>query len=292
MRDFEYAAPTTLGQLTALLHKHGNEARLLAGGTDLIEQIRTERAAPELVIDVKRVPEMNELGIKNDELIIGAAVNCRRIYEHTIIPDRYAALADSARIIGGIQIQNRATLGGNLCNASPAADSIPAMMALRGQAIIREGGSNREIPIDEFCLAPGMSVLKNSSGGMLVGMRFPVPPPRSGSHYRRFIPRNEMDIAVVGVGAFVQLCEQGREIADIRLALGAVGPTPILVETDALIGRELDEAIVHAAGLARAAAQPVDDMRGTRDFRLRVTAILVDRVLRESVSRARDAAAA
>ncbi len=204
MRDFEYEAPSSLTEAVALLGS-GKPARALAGGTDLIDHVRTGRLAPDLVVDVKRLPELNVLENGPEGLRLGAAVPCYRIYGDESIRESFAALAESAHIIGGWQIQSRASVGGNVCTSGPAADSIPSLIALRAIVVIAGPVGMREVPIEEFCTGPGKNILQ--PGELVVEFRLPSPPAHSGSHYRRFIPRNEMDIAVVGVGAAVTLDE-------------------------------------------------------------------------------------
>ncbi|HUG93436.1 MAG TPA: xanthine dehydrogenase family protein subunit M, partial [Planctomycetaceae bacterium] len=288
MHAFDYEAPTTLATAIDLLARHNGQARLLAGGTDLIDHIRTGRLAPELVIDVKKIPELNVLELTGQGLRLGAAVPCWRVYGHPEVVARYSALADSSRRIGGIQIQNRASVGGNLCNSGPAADSTPSLIALSAVCVIAGPSGTREVPVEQFCTGPGRNVL--GRGELLVELRFPPRPPNSGSHYRRFIPRNEMDIAVVGVGASVVLDRAGDTFVSARIALGAVGPTPLFAEDAGrlLAGRPVDDDSIRAAAeAARAIARPIDDMRGTVEFRRHVTGVLVERVLREAVERAR-----
>lgn len=288
MRNFDYAAPSTLSEAVQLLAGQNGQARPLAGGTDLIDHVRTGRLAPDLIVDVKLVPELNifEFGAKG--LRLGAAVPCWRIYGSEAIKSDYSALADACMIIGGIQIQSRASVGGNLCNAGPAADSTPALIALGAVCVITGAKGTRELPVEQFCTAPGKNVLQ--PGELLVELRIPKPPANAGSHYRRFIPRNEMDIAVVGVGASVVLNQSGQTIVSGRIGLGAVAPTPLFVKTasDALAGKPANEATFKAVGeLARQAISPIDDMRGTREFRLQLTGVLVERSLAAAVERAR-----
>jgi CO/xanthine dehydrogenase FAD-binding subunit len=290
MRDFEYEAPRSLADAVGLLSRLNGRARPLAGGTDLIDHVRTGRLTPDVLVDVKKIAELNRLEFSPAGLRLGAAVPCYRIYGDTRIAAAYAALAESCRIIGGIQIQNRASVGGNLCNSGPAGDSIPSLIALEATCVIAGAQGTREVPAHEFCIGPGKNVLQ--PGELLVELKFPARPPRSGSHYRRFIPRNEMDIAVVGVGASVVIDPKYDTIAAARIALGAVGPTPLLaVEAGRLlVGRPPDAAAVDAAAkAARAIARPIDDMRGTVEFRLHVTEVLVRRVLTEALERARQA---
>ncbi|MGH7128457.1 MAG: FAD binding domain-containing protein [Planctomycetaceae bacterium] len=288
MRDFEYDSPTMLAEAVEIFARYNGSARALAGGTDLIDQVRTGRLAPDRLVDLKKIPELNVLEVSAAGLRLGAAVPCYRISGHEEICRRYSALADGCRIIGGIQIQSRASVGGNLCNSGPAADSVPALIALQAIAVIQGPNGRREIPVEQFCTAPGINVLQR--GELLVELRFPARPQMSGSHYRRFIPRNEMDIAVVGVGASVVLDESGERFVTARIALGAVAPTPLLAEEAGtlLAGRPVDDEIIrNAADAARQIARPIDDMRGTIEFRKHVTGVLTERVLRTAIERAR-----
>src|SRR5262245_15693035 len=241
MRDFEYEAPASVADAVAVLARHKGAARPLAGGTDLIDQIRTGRHQPQVVVDVKKIPELNVLELSAKGLKLGAAVPCYRIYDDKRISRVYAALADSARIIGGIQIQSRASVGGNLCNSGPAADSTPSLIALGATAIVAGPKGKRDVAVEDFCTGPGTNVL--APGEFLVALHFPARPLRSGSHYRRFIPRNEMDIAVVGVGASVVLDKSAEKFVSARIAPGADGPTPIFAREagDALAGQKRSE---------------------------------------------------
>jgi CO/xanthine dehydrogenase FAD-binding subunit len=291
MRDFDYAAPASVAEAVRLLNQSPGSGRPLAGGTDLIDQIRLGRHQPEVVIDIKRIPELNILELSSRGLRLGSAVPCCRIYGDPGIAVDYAALVDSARIIGGIQIQSRASVGGNLCNSGPAADSIPSLIALGARAVIAGLNGTREVAVEDFCTGPGKNVLQR--GEVLVELRFPPRTAQSGSHYRRFIPRNEMDIAVVSVGASVELEANGDRIRGARIALGAVGPTPIFAReaSQLLIGKAPGpEAYDLAAKAAQAISSPIDDMRGTKEFRRHVAGVLVRRVLEECVQRARQRA--
>jgi carbon-monoxide dehydrogenase medium subunit len=288
MHEFDYEAPTTLQQAVEKLASLNGRARLLAGGTDLIDQMRLGRWTPQTVIDVKKIPELNVLAVDDRGLRIGAAVPCARIASHPAIQAKYSALSDSCGIIGGVQIQTRATVGGNLCNSGPAADTVPALIALGGVCVLAGKSGRREVPVESFCTGPGKNVLQ--AGEMLVEIRFPAPAAGSGSHYRRLIPRNEMDIAVVGVGASVTLADSGGTFGAARIALGAVAPTPLLAQeaSDSLAGKPVnDEIIGKAAELARKIVSPITDMRGTKEYRIHVTGVLVQRVLLAAVARAR-----
>lgn len=288
MHDFDYEAPTSLTEAMALVARHGGRARMMAGGTDLIDQIRMGRFAPDLLIDVKQIPELNQLASTDDGLRVGAAVPCFRIYGESKVVQHYTALADSCRIIGGVQIQSRASIGGNLCNSGPAADSTPSMIALGGVAIAEGPDGRRDIPVETFCTGPGKNTLQPFE--LLTEIRFDTPAPHSGSCYRRLIPRNEMDIAVVGVGAAVTLDPEGRNFISARVALGAVAATPLFVEDagTSLMGQPVNDATIEkAAGATREAASPITDMRGTKEYRLHVTAVLTRRVINAAVARAR-----
>lgn len=287
MRDFDYAAPVTLPEALTLLKQHNGSARPLAGGTDLIDHIRNGRQQPDIVVDVKKIKELNVVEFSDKGLRLGAAVPCYQVYENERIVREYAALAESCRIIGGVQIQNRASVGGNLCNSGPAADSTPSLIALGAICVIAGPAGTREVPVEKFCTGPGRNVLQ--PGELLVELRMPARPPHSGSHYRRFIPRNEMDIAVVGVGASVVLDSAGKKFVSARIALGAVAATPLFAEEagNVLAGQAVDgDAIQKAAAAARNLASPIDDMRGTIEFRKHVTGVLVERVLHEAIRRA------
>ena len=288
MRDFEYEAPTNLQSALALFAEHSESARALAGGTDLIDQVRLGRLTPDLVVDLKKLPELNVVEFSDDGLRLGAAVSCFDIYANDEIVSKYSALSDSCHIIGGVQIQNRASVGGNLCNSGPAADSTPSLIALDATCVIVGPNGTREVEVRDFCTGPSQNVLQ--PGEILVELRFPQTPANSGSHYRRFIPRNEMDIAVVGVGASVILDDAREKIVSARIALGAVAPTPLFAAeaSVSLEGQQVgDEAFNRAAELAQSIVTPIDDMRGTKEFRIHITGVLTRRVLAAAVARAR-----
>jgi carbon-monoxide dehydrogenase medium subunit len=288
LKAIDYAAPRTLAEAVSLLSEHGERARILAGGTDILVQVREGKRDLDLLVDAKHIPEVNELSYDPKRgLHLGAAVPCYRIYEHAEIARTYPALYDAVSLVGGIQIQSRASVGGNLCNASPAADTIPALIVHEAVCIIAGPAGQREVPVEKFCTAPGRTVL--GRGEFLVRLRLPVPRPNSGSCYLRFIPRNEMDIAVVGAGAALTLDEKLTKCITARIALAAVAPTPLLVPeaSGALVGRPLDGSdIDKAAALAQAAARPISDMRGTAEYRRHLVGVLVKRALRGALERA------
>src|SRR4051794_5870244 len=225
MKDFDYAAPTSLSEATALLARANGRARILAGGTDLLVQMREHLRDADLIVDVKRIPELRELAYEPRQgLRLGASVPCYRIYEHPEIAKAYPALVDATRIVGGWQIQSRASVGGNLCNSSPAADTIPSLIALGATCVIAGPKGQREVKVEEFCTGPGKNILQ--PGELLVTLGFPPPAAKSGSAYERFIPRNEMDIAVAGAGSWNQLSGDGKTVERAQIGLAAVAPTP------------------------------------------------------------------
>jgi carbon-monoxide dehydrogenase medium subunit len=289
MKAFDYFAPTTIGDALAALSGKGGRVCPLAGGTDLIVQLRRGALDAGLVVDVKKIPELNGIAYGTGEgLTIGAAVPCHRIVEHADIVKMYPGLVDAVALIGGTAIKGRATMGGNLCNAAPSADSIPAMIVLGAVCHIAGPAGLRTVPAELFCKGPGETVLGREE--LLVSVHFPAPKALFGACYLRFTPRHEMDIAVVGVGASVALGPDRTRITMARVALGAVGPTPILAETAGtfLKGKEPSEAsFAEAARLAQEAAQPITDMRGNEAQRRHLVGVLTRRALRGAWERAK-----
>lgn len=290
MKTFDYVTPQTLQEAAAVLSQYHEQAKVLAGGTDLLVQMRAGTRAAAVVVDVKKIPELNELVCNTSiGLQIGAAVPCFRIWNDAAVARLYPGLRDAVALIGGIQIQSRATLGGNVSNASPAADSIPALIVHESICEIVGDGGVRNIPVENLCAAPGRTILNASE----FIARFHIPPPVSGfgASYLRFIPRNEMDIAVASAGAAVVLDQGGERIVSARVALGAVAPTPLLVTAagDALAGQPVsDEVINEAAQLAAAAARPISDVRGSAAQRIHLAAVLTRRALDKAIQRARE----
>ena len=288
MHDFDYVVAGNLNEATRLLAENQGAARLLAGGTDLIVVMREGHQQPKLVIDAKHIPELNELVIDDNGLTIGAAVSCRQIWENRKIAEQYPALIDCSSLIGGIQIQGRATIGGNLCNASPSADTIPTLIAYGAIAHIQSADGERQVPVEEICTGPGQTSLAENE--MLVKLSIARPAAYCGAKFLRFIPRNEMDIAVANVASSVELDESGKTFLNARIAIGAVAPIPLYVEAAGavLVGKDVnDESISAAAGIARDAATPINDMRGTIEHRKQLVEVLTARTLRAAVSRAR-----
>ncbi|MYA03606.1 MAG: xanthine dehydrogenase family protein subunit M [Caldilineaceae bacterium SB0664_bin_22] len=286
MHAFDYAAPTSLNEAVAVLASQNGNASILSGGTDLLAAMKDGKGDPSVVVDVKKIDELNVLNLDDSGLTIGAAVPCHILNSSELVRDNYPALHDSSSLIGGTQIQGRATFGGNLCNASPAADAIPNLIAHKAVANIFGPNGNRSVPVEDFCTGPGSTVLE--VGELLVSMSLPTPPAGFGAGYLRFIPRNEMDIAVVGAGVSVVL--DGDTVVEGRVSLGAVAPTPLFVQecSDAMAGQALSEALITEVGrLAEQAAKPISDMRGTIAQRKHLSNVLTRRAMQIAVDRAR-----
>ena len=289
MKPFDFARPGSVKEAVDLLAQHGDRARVLAGGTDLLVQLRAGVREAGLVVDVKEIPALNEISYDSGSgLTLGAAVPCFRIYQHADIRQAYPGLIDVASLIGGTQIQGRASLGGNLCNSAPSADALPMLIALEATCRIESAGGSRDVAVEDFCTGPGKNVLQ--PGELLVSFHIPPPKPHSGAHYLRFIPRNEMDIAVAGAGVSVVLSNGNVESA--RVALAAVAPTPLFVKEagDALAGQLANaESVQRAADAAKAAAKPITDMRGTVEYRKHLCEVLTRRALNVAIERAKGA---
>ncbi len=289
MKWIDYESPHSVGDAIDLLAQAGGRASILAGGTDLLVQLRVGRSNADLVVDGKNIPELNELSYDADSgLTLGAAVPCYRIYGDSAVSAAYPGLIDAASLIGGTQIQGRASLGGNLCNAAPSGDSIPVMVALGATANIAGPNGERTLAVEDFCTAPGQNALED--GELLVSLHFPAPSPNSGARYIRFIPRNEMDIAVAGAGVSVEL-EDG-VIKSARVCLASVAPTPLFVREagEALVGKPAnDESVQEAANIAEEAARPITDMRGTIEYRKHLCNVLTRRALNTAIERAKEA---
>ena len=288
MKTFDYEAPVTIDQTITLMSKTSGQSLILAGGTDLLVQLRSSNKDVDLVIDVKGIPELNQ--VNYDEvsgLVIGAAAPCSLIYESEPILENFPAIIDAATIIGGKAIQNRASFGGNLCNASPSGDAIGAMMSLGAICNVVGLKGARNIPIEEFCIAPGKNVL--AKGEMLISIQIPSPRPNSGSNYLRFTPRAEMDIAVAGVGASIELNSDLDRILSARIALVAVAPTPVLATeaSESLIGQKPSRSTFEkAANVAKETISPITDVRGSAAQRKHLIGVLTRRCLDIAVNRA------
>jgi len=283
----DYASPHSVREAVDLLAERGDDARMLAGGTDILVLLRGGLPA-KLVVDVKDIPELNEITYDPTAgLTLGAAVPCYRVYGNAAVSNAYPGLIDAASLIGGTQIQGRASIGGNLCNAAPSGDSIPVLIALEAKANIAGPQGTRQVAVEDFCTAPRQTVLKR--GEIVTSIHLPPPAPRTGARYLRFIPRNEMDIAVAGVGVSVAL--DNGSFSAARIALASVAPTPLFVTEagEALVGQPVNDASVQkAAEIARDAARPITDMRGTIEYRKHLCEVLTRRALNTAIERAKE----
>ena len=290
MKYIDYERPINLKAALEILQNNGETTKILAGGTDILTKLRIRRELPDLLLDSKEIPELNELSYNpNSGLTVGGAVPLYKLYDHADVKEYYQSIVDSTKIIGGIPIQGRATLGGNLCNAAPSADAIPPLIVMGATASIHSLNGSREVSIREFCTGPGSTILKNNE--IVVSINIPAPKQNSGAHYMRFIPRNEMDIAVVGVGTSVKLSDDGSKFEDAQVSLASVAPTPLHVTsiTDYLSGKEInDENIEKAGELAKDASKPISDMRGTAEYRQHLCTVLTKRSLKQSIERAKE----
>ncbi|MEM7440122.1 MAG: xanthine dehydrogenase family protein subunit M [Pseudomonadota bacterium] len=281
-----YERPQTLGEATALLAGSGTNALVLAGGTDLLVRMQNDAFEADLVVDIKSIAGMDAISETDDGFVIGAAVPSAALSENPALLAAWPGFVEAANLIGSTQIQGRCTVVGNLCNASPAADSVPAMVAAGARARVVGPSGSREVPVQDIPQGPGRTSLQK--GEMIEAVILPKPNPRSADAYLRFIPRTEMDIAVVGVGVNLTLDDNGT-VTDARVALGAVAPTVLLVDAaaQALLGSKLDEpALETLAAACSAAANPIDDKRGTVAFRKHVVGVLARRAAQAAYSRA------
>jgi len=282
-----YEAPDTLQGAVALLAGAKGEARVLAGGTDLLVQMRADLVDPDLIVDIKRIPETRAITEENGSWRIGAAVTGAELKEHPRLKKVWPGVIEAANLIGSTQVQGRATLGGNLCNGSPAADSVPALIAAGAVATLAGPGGRRDLPVEDVMLGPRKLALQK--GEIVVSFLLPPRPLRSSDAYLRFIPRTEMDIAVVGAGVSLTL-DAGSVITGARVSLGAVAARVLLVPeaAQAIIGSRLDRpAQDRLEAAARAACRPIDDKRGTTEFRTDVAAVLARRTALIALDRAR-----
>ncbi len=283
-----YEAPRSVDETVALLQGGQGAVRILAGGTDLLAQMKVGAASPELLVDIKKIPELTR--IESDGgggFRIGAAVCGADLGANTPLRNAWPGVVEAARLIGSEQIQGRASLGGNLCNGSPAADSVPALIAAAATCTIAGPNGKREIAVEDVVTGPGSTSLEQAE--FIIDFRLPPRPERAGDAYLRMIPRSEMDIAIVGVAVSLALDEDGI-CTQARVCLGAVAPTVLRVDGAAavLVGSPVDDSALAAAGeAASAAATPIDDKRGTVAYRKRVAAVLTRRASKIALERAR-----
>jgi len=283
----QYESPTSIEGVVALLADNAGDIRVLAGGTDLLVQLRAGMVSPDLVVDIKNVRETRSIVPEDGGYRVGAAVSGAELGEHADLKNAWPGVVEAAELIGSTQIQGRASMGGNLCNASPAADTVPALIAAGAVCRVAGPGGERDVPVEEICTGPGKTSL--AKGEFVVSIFLPERGERSGDAYLRFIPRTEMDIAVVGAGVNLSLDAAGVCTA-ASVALGAVAPTAILVPeaSAALVGTKVEDANMDAmAAAASAACRPVDDKRGTIEYRTKVAGVMARRACAIALDRAR-----
>lgn len=285
MNEVRYTAPKTLEEACSLMAGANGSGRILAGGTDLLVQMRSGARSPSLIVDIKKIPEMMTISESGGSYRVGAAVSGATIGEHAGLSKAWPGVVEAINLIGSTQVQGRASPGGNLCNASPAADSVPALVAAGAMVTIQGPKGRREVPVEKVNAGPGRTTLE--PGEIVVSFTLPARPKNSSDAYLRLIPRTEMDIAVVGVG--VSLTLKDGTCTAARVGLGAVAPTVLLVEdaAKALIGSRLDDKALEAAAAAcRAACKPIDDKRGTIVYRTKIAGVLLKRAATIAAERA------
>ena len=286
MSELRYEAPKTLEAAVALLAGAQGLARVLAGGTDLLIQMRARRVEPALLVDLKGIAEMTSIIAESGGFRFGAAVSCMELVEHEAFARAWPGVTEAIKLIGSIQIKGRASVGGNVCNASPAADSVPALIAAGTIASIVGPKGRREVNVEDIATGPGKTTLVK--GEIVASFLLPPRPPRSGDAYLRFTPRTEMDIAVVGAGVNLTLDEKG-VCTQARVSLGAVAERALLVPEVAatLIGTKVDAAALERLrGAASAACKPIDDKRGTKEYRIKVAGVMARRAAEIALARA------
>ncbi len=285
MSDTQYLAASTIEEAVNAHSKADGSARFLAGGTDLLVQIKSGIRKPNLVIDVKKIVELNSIEeISENEFVIGASVSGVNLNRNKKFSKLWPGVLEAFRLIGSEQIQGRASLGGNICNGSPAGDSVPALIAAGCIALIAGPNGKREIPIEEFHIGPGKTVLNN--GEMLVSLKFPKRETHSSDTYLRMTPRTEMDIAVVGCG--VNITFENNVCTAARVSLGAVAPTPLLIKeaSKIMIGSDLNSEILDKVSkICMDSCNPIDDKRGTIDYRTKVAGVLFKRATLTTIDR-------
>jgi carbon-monoxide dehydrogenase medium subunit len=281
-----YEAPTSTKDAADLLSKAKGKGHVLAGGSDLLVRLKGGFIEPDLIVDIKRIPAMQGVTKTANGFKIGAAASCAQLGENAALKKAWPGVVEAANLIGSDQIQSRCTVVGNLCNASPAADSVPAMVAAKAKAVVVGPKGKRTVAVEDVVAGPGKTNLK--AGELIESITLPARKGKSADAYLRFIPRTEMDIAVCSAGVNLTL-GKGGVITDARVALGAVAPTVVLVPAaaKAIIGTRLDDdALAALAAACEAACNPIDDKRGTIEFRTEVAGVLAKRAAKIAYQRA------
>ncbi len=283
--EFDYFSPSSIEEAVELLRRYGGEAKVLAGGTDLLVRMKQGVVRPKYLINIKGIKELNFIEDRGDHVAIGAVTKLRSIEKSEIIRKHFTALYEAVKSMAGVQIRNMATIGGNLCNASPAADTAPPLLVFNARVRIIGGGGERVIPLKDFFTGPGKTVL--GSDELLAEVLIPKPEEPTGSAFIK-IARVAMDLAKVSVAVAVRM--EGNVFKDVRVAFGAVAPTPIRAyrTEDFLKGRELSEEVLEeAADIARGEVKPITDIRSTAEYRREVSGVILKDALLKAVDRLR-----
>ena len=281
MRPFAFVSPRTLDEAVQAMAGAGGNARALAGGSDLVDQMRVGRRTPSLVVDIKNIPDMQRLEyIPGEGLHMGAGVSCTRTGEYAPVAEHYPSIKEVCGLIGSTQIQNRASIAGNVCNSAPSGDTIPPLLTYDARCIVVGPSGRREVPIGEFFAGPGQNTM--AADELLLEIVVPPPPANSSGHYLRFIPREEMDIAVAGSASMIAVDPASKRCTTARIALASVAPTPVRARDAeaALEGQVLNEDVVKAASdLTPNATSPISDVRGSVEYRKELCKVLTQRTL-------------
>jgi len=282
--EFNYKKPGSLREALRLLRSKNGDVRVLAGGTDLVPQIKQGLVSPSLLLDVKDIPELTRLELDREGgLHIGAAVPLSALLAAPAVSGKYGILAQACSVIGSMQIRNLGTIGGNICNAAPSADSAPALLCLQASAIVASTAGTRKISLNDFFVAPGKTAIRTNE--LLVEIEIPTPPAHSAGWYMRHTLREEMDIAVVGVASFLTVSPRSKKLQEVRIALGAVAPTPLRAHNaEALLTGKVvtQRTIEEAADKAAEEANPISDIRASAEYRRELVRVLTRRTLQKS----------
>jgi len=287
MTDMRYEAPQSLDAAVALLAGANGGGKILAGGTDVLVQLHAEMIEPDVLVDIKNIADVRQISEEAGAWRVGAAVPGMQVIDDAGFSKAWPGVCEGVALIGSVQVKGRASIGGNVCNGSPAADSVPGLIAADAVATIIGPDGTREEPVENIVTGPGKTSL--GEGEFIVSFGFPARPPHSGDCYLRLTPRTEMDIAVVGVGANLTLDDSGVCTA-ARIAVGAVAPTPLLVAdaAAALVGTTVDDAAMEGMIAAvRAACNPISDKRGTKEYRIKTAGVIARRAVEKALERAK-----
>ncbi len=285
---FEHLQPTRLDEAFDLLERHKGEAKLLAGGTDIIVRMKHRMMTPKYLVSLSRIPDLDYIRSDDGALKIGAMARLNDIGDHPVVNKDWAILAQAARSIGSVQSRNRATMAGNICNASPSADSAPSLIALNSQVVLVSKGGERILPVEEFFKGPGETAIK--AGEILKEIQVPKMNPKSGGYYLKYSMRGAMDLAIVGVACIVTPNGKAGYCEDVRIVLGAVCPTPLRIREaeEALKNKAVDEAVLEkAARIAMDESCPISDVRSSAEYRKKMVKVMTRRAFNKALSLAK-----